>query len=594
MRLPLRDYQVECVEAVVKEYEGGVNRQLIVLPTGSGKTVVMSAIAKQFNRKTLILAHREELITQAVEKFKLFWPDVSIGICKGAKNNIHHQVVVGSIQSCSRSNRLAQLQEQGFGLLMIDEAHHSAADSYQSVIEALGFLPGAEGLLIGVTATPQRSDKFGLLSIFDKLVFTRSIATMIKAGYLSPVVGRKILTNLKLDKIKVQNGDFATSELAEAVNTKERNAFIVEKFKAYAGSRKAVAFCVDVNHCHDLTEAFKSQGFPAATVWGDMRADDREIVLRELKSGKIQIVTSCGVLTEGFDEPSIDAVVMARPTKSAGLYTQCVGRGLRLWPGKDECLVLDFTDRGHNLDNIVTLSKSIPEAIHMEEGEGEGKKIPEKTPRVGVAEEVDKLFDILGAARFSWVQLDGNEWSLLDDEGKEIVISPKGEGFVASLYSQDGSSRPLVKTPIPLEYCSGICEDFARHNLKTSFADVKADWIQKPASPTQGQINYLQSQNAFKEGMTKAQASFAIRTIIAKKNRLRRQLNGEPATEKQVSYLQRLGVQAKDMSKLQAMREIAKQKQLPREKHGKEEKLTGSLLPGSKNSERVFGQASAK
>lgn len=581
MTIPLRDYQIECVDVVVKEYEAGVNRQLIVLPTGSGKTVIMSAIAKRLDRKTLILAHREELINQAVEKIQLFWPDASIGVCKGAKNEIDKQIVVGSIQSCSRANRLAQLQEQGFGLLMVDEAHHAAAESYQNVIESLGFLPGTHGLLVGVTATPQRSDKQGLLSVFDKLVFTRSIATMIKAGYLSPVVGRKILTNLTLDKIKVQNGDFATSELAEAVNTKERNAFIVEKFKAYAENRKTVAFCVDVNHCHNLTEAFKSQGFPAATVWGEMKADDRENVLRDLKTGRIQIVTSCGVLTEGFDEPSINAVVMARPTKSAGLYTQCIGRGLRLWPGKDECLVLDFTDRGHNLDNIITLSKSIPEATNFDEGIVTEQRPIDKTPKVGVAEEVDKLFDILGAARFAWIHLEGNEWSLLDDEGKEILITPKDNGFVAALYSQDGSSRPLVKKPIPLEYCSGICEDFARQNLKTSFADSKAEWMQKTEPPTQGQISYLQSQSAFKDSMTKAQASIEIRKIIARKNKQRRQLSGEPATEKQLNYLRSLGVKSKNMSKLEAMREIAKRKQPTRENHGKEEKPRSDLFSSS-------------
>lgn len=568
MAIPLRDYQIECLETVLREYKAGINRQLVTLPTGSGKTVVMSAIAHQLNKKTLILAHREELINQAVEKFRLFWPEVSIGICKAERNEIHHQVVVGSVQSCSRSHRLSQLKQQNFGLLMVDEAHHAAADTYQNIVESLGFTAEGPGLLVGVTATPQRTDKLGLDSIFDKMVFNRSIATMIKAGYLSPVVGRKILTNLILDKIRIRNGDFAVDDLAEAVNTEERNAFIVDRFKTYAPSRKAVAFCVDVQHCQDLADAFKLQGIASEAVWGDMKTEDRQRVLNGLKNGIIQVATSCGVLTEGFDEPSIDAIVMARPTKSAGLYIQCVGRGLRLWPGKEDCLVLDFTDKGHNLDSIATLSSSIPEALHLEDRTRAAQEDVDKAPKIEVLEEVDREFDILGAARFSWVKLDGGEWSLLDDHKQEIVISPQGSGFIATLHTPEGKKRAIVKTPLPLEYCSGVCEDFARQHLKIAFADVQAAWMTTPAQPTQGQKDYLQKHGAYREGMSKAEASLEIRRTIAKKNKQRRAMAEEPATPKQLYALKSHGIDGKAMSKLQAMQEIAKIKQSPKEIHG--------------------------
>ena len=367
MAIALRNYQQEALNAIQQEFQVGVSRQLIVLPTGSGKTVLMAAIAKRYNKRILLLAHREELIIQAYEKFKLFWPDADIGICMADRDEVENQIIIGSVQSCSRPKRLERLKEQDFELLMIDEAHHASAESYQRIIEELGFLNDKSKLLLGVTATPKRSDKQHLGDVFEKITFSRSIATMIKANYLSPAVGRKILTNFTLNRIRSSNGDFSIEDLAEAVNTSERNEFIAEKYKAYAADRKGIAFCADVKHCHDLAEAFRKQGITAAAVWGDMPSDERKQALQDLKTGTTQIAMSCGVLTEGFDEPTINAVVMARPTKSQALYIQCVGRGLRIWPGKQNCLILDFTDRGHNLDSVMSLSCTIPEAVHEEE-----------------------------------------------------------------------------------------------------------------------------------------------------------------------------------------------------------------------------------
>lgn len=159
---------------------------------------------------------------------------------------------------------------------------------------------------------------------------------MIKAGFLSPVNGRRILTNFNLNGIKIQNGDFAIGELSKAVNTPERNQFIIDKFKTYAIDRKAIAFCSDVQHCKDLAEAFCKHGIQAKAVWGDMPSEERTQTLDDLKKGVIKIATSCGVLTEGFDEPTIDSIIMARPTRSQTLYIQSVGRGLRLWPSKQD------------------------------------------------------------------------------------------------------------------------------------------------------------------------------------------------------------------------------------------------------------------
>jgi superfamily II DNA or RNA helicase len=522
----------------------------------------MAAIAKKFNKRTLILAHREELISQTVEKFQLFWPGVSIGVCMADRDEILSQIVVGSVQSCSRPKRIERLKAQGFKVLLIDEAHHAVSDSYQSVIDSLGFVPGKKGkLLLGVTATPQRSDKKGLGNTFEKIVFSRSISTMIQAGYLAGVTGRQILTSFVLDKIRSSGGDFAIEELAEIVDTPERNNFVVDKFKEYAADRKGIAFCCNVDHCKNLEGAFRDQGIKASAIWGEMEPGDRKQVLEDLKSGRIQVAISCGILTEGFDEPSVDVVVMARPTKSAGLYIQCVGRGLRLWPGKENCLVLDFSDRGHKLDSVMSLSSAIPEAFIEKEGKGDREEV-DRTPKFECHDSIDREFDILGSRRFVWVALGNDEWSLLDDDKREIVMRSEGSGYIATLYYPDGSKQSVVNNPIPLEYCSGVCEDFARRNLKVGFCDLnEAAWMKEEEAPTQGQRAYLESQKAWDESFSKAQASLKIREIVTLKNKKRRLMNEEPATMKQVFLLKSRGIDTKDMSKLKAMQAIAKIKQ---------------------------------
>lgn len=558
--IQLREYQSEALNEVLKAFSEGINRQLISLPTGSGKTVIMSALAKELNKKTLILAHRQELIDQTVDKLRLVWPEISVGVCMSEKDEIDSQVVVGSVQSCCRPKRLERLREQGVELLMIDEAHHSVADTYQSVINTLGFGEGTSKLLVGVSAT---CDRDGLGSIYDSITFSRSISTMISSGYLSPVVGRKIQTNFTLGKISTHNGDFAIEELAEAVDTAERNAFIVSKFKEYAPERKSIAFCVNVEHCKNLAAAFKAEGIDCQAVWGDMPGDDRKRTLEDLKHGRIQAVTSCGILNEGFDESSISCVIMGRPTKSKTLYTQSIGRGLRIHLGKENCLVLDFCDRFHNLDAILSLNKSITEVMELDEKpkEKEGQEEVDCTPKITTLEEVDAPFDILARQRFLWVTLGDGEWSLLDDKKREIVLQPQGSGYVAKLYRPDFSFEQIINTPLPREYAQGVCEDYARRHLKISFAAVGAPWMNSDIPPTVGQLSYLEKLGAYDcEGINRTQAALRIRELVAMKNKQRRQLNEEPLTNKQRYFLRGYDINTEGMSKLAAMMKISELK----------------------------------
>ncbi len=335
----LRSYQTECLEAIHNAKARGIARPLVSMATGLGKTLVFSALAKEMNRRTLIVAHRDELIRQAIDKLQLVWPESSplIGVVKGELHQPDSHIVVASIQSASREGRIIDLKRAGFDLLIIDEAHHAAAPTYERLIRDLGFLDNSTGkLLLGVTATPKRGDGVGLSSIFQEIVFSRSIAWGIKSGYLSPLIGRRISTRLSLNGVQTQAGDFVAAQLSRAINIPGRNKLIVESYVRYASDRmKTIAFCADVKHSQDLAEAFRKAGISSVAIHGGMEIDERRHVLSLFEGGEIRVITNCAVLTEGFDSPLVDSILLCRPTKSEGLYVQSVGRGTRVSPGKE-------------------------------------------------------------------------------------------------------------------------------------------------------------------------------------------------------------------------------------------------------------------
>lgn len=553
----LRDYQQEALAAIQKELEQGVTKQLISLPTGSGKTLVAAGTGKHYGKRLLFLAHRDELITQAVEKFKLHWPDADIGICKAKRNEIDHRIVIGSIQTCSQPKRLAQLKEKNFQILIVDEAHHAAAKSYRKTISELSFGGKDKNkLLIGLTATPMRSkEEEGLGDIFSKIVFSRSISTLIKAGYLVPVIGRRIATKIDLKGVRIKRGDFESGALSNKINTPERNALIVQKYLLHASTRPSIAFCADVKHAKDLCKAFQAQGISCAAVYGTMGLELRHSTLDDFKQGKLQVLTSVGVLTEGWDESSVAAILMCRPTKSLILFTQCVGRGTRPHPLKENCLVMDFADNYHSIDSIITLKKCIPDAIEISEEADHKNPVAQdiRIPENGkVVELYDEEIDILGQRQFIWIALGDDEYSLADDQRNEIVIRPVESGYVADHYHANSLVRQIQTNPIPLDYCQGVAEDWARQHLNLFYVDRKGDWlkISRQAHATQGQITFLSKNDIDARKMSKMRASLEIRRIIAIENKKRRQemLIGN-ITPAQRIMLERAGIDYSNMNR---------------------------------------------
>jgi superfamily II DNA or RNA helicase len=358
----LRAYQSEALTAVRDAYRAGKRRVIVSLPTGTGKTVVFAHFPRvlKMKKRLLVLAHREELLLQARDKFRSIDPELKAEIEQADTHAAADaKVVIASVPTLARSGaRLSRLQPDEFSIVVVDEAHHAVAPSYRRIFDHFGlFEPQVSRYLIGFTATPRRGDKQGLGEVFEEVCYVRDMREMIADRYLCPITGWRVDTDLSLDNVKVRHGDFIESQLASVVNMPLRNSLLVKAYRDFAPGRRAIVFCVDVAHAKDVHCAFAEAGIRAAPIWGELSRDERRRTLAAFSAGKIDVVTNCNVLTEGFDEPRVDCVIMARPTRSKLLYAQMVGRGTRLHPGKKDLMVIDFADnsRTHQLTGLHSL-----------------------------------------------------------------------------------------------------------------------------------------------------------------------------------------------------------------------------------------------
>ncbi len=348
MAFQLRDYQQAAIEAVLDAEDRGRKRVVVVLPTGAGKTVIFSTLLRVLRRKALVLAHRSELLDQARDKLATaLGEERTVALEQGpSRAGPDADVVVASLRSLHSERLDGLLQHHDFGLVVYDECHHAPADDNARILRQLGcFDRGWSGLLVGFTATTGRGDRRGLEEVFEEIVYHRGLPAMIRDGYLVPLRGYRVATEADLRAIApAGDDDFGIEALEEAIDIRGRNALVARTVQELCRDRKTLVFCVTVQHARNLAQALNDVGVPTGLVHGEMPKDERAAVLAALKSGELRAITNVGVLTEGFDEPSISCVAMARPTRSDSLYTQCVGRGTRLFPGKEDCLVLDFVD----------------------------------------------------------------------------------------------------------------------------------------------------------------------------------------------------------------------------------------------------------
>ena len=339
----LRPYQTEALEAVLSSEAKGISKQLIVLPTGSGKTVIFSHLPMIRKESTpmLVIAHRAELLHQAKNKIQQMNPNLIVEIEQAQNIAGKVDVVVASVPTMGRANsdRIEKFSKDYFKTIIIDEAHHAAAPTYRRIVDY--FQPN---LLLGVTATPQRSDSTRLIDVFQEIVYYKTIEDLIKQGWLTRLVGYRIKTETDLTEIEVSDGDFVQSQLQDAVNNPKRNASIVAAYQEICKERKTLVFAAGVQHAKDLALSFTKNSIVTEVILGETPDEERSTILQKFRNNEIKVLINVGVLTEGFDEPSVQAIILARPTKSTLLYTQVVGRGTRLDEGKDNCLIIDISD----------------------------------------------------------------------------------------------------------------------------------------------------------------------------------------------------------------------------------------------------------
>lgn len=563
-----RPYQLACNEAILEATAPGQSqRVLAVMATGLGKTVtgLMLAVDLLARRgiKTLWLAHREELIVQPAQSLKLIAPELRPGIVKADRNEYTRDIVFASIQSAAQPRRLEQLATRGFGLIVVDEAHHALSPSYVSLLKRLGGFDEGGPIVVGLTATPERSDGAGLDEVFQRIAFQMGITVAIELGYLVPPTVEERKIKIDLDKVSTVRGEFSARDLDLALLRAGIVDEIVAAYEQHASARKSLIFTVSVDQAETVAKALRDRGHAAAAISGETDPDVRRSTLGRLRAGELKCIVNCMVLTEGFDDPSIDCVILARPTQSKSLMIQMVGRGLRLHPGKETCTVVDLV----GASNRNTL---IQAAVLF------GKREDDRSKATRAAPEDDPLASpeeywrrrLLSQAKglsaprsiLHWVpgSVEG-EWLLDAGLFGTVCITPSGTGAVSSgryrvhvvgvrapgQPSKMGLSPDLVSE----ETAQMISEDYVRRVNAMGVAKEDAAWRAWPA--TDDQVRLLKKRGvANADGLTRGTAA----DLLTQQNKKR----SDPATSRQITALRRMGLKiSPDLTKTEAARMFA-------------------------------------
>ncbi|HKW90892.1 MAG TPA: DEAD/DEAH box helicase, partial [Methylomirabilota bacterium] len=347
----LWQHQAEAIHASQDALKRGVTRQLVSIPTGGGKSRVAVEIVRARQGRALFIAHRQELLDQMREHLiGSGLAEKSIGIEKAERREIDRPVVIASVQTLSNAKRLARLGHD-FTTLSIDEAHHSTALSYMRVLQHAGAFEPKGPLVLGITATPYRGDQSSLDAVYSEKVFEVSIPTLMKREILCPVRAIQVDLKVDFDKVKRIGGDFSDKDSGQALMKADAPRHVVSAYRQNALGRRTIVFCPTVEVSKAMMEAFRARKISAEHLDGTTPADERAAILGRLARGTTKVLTNCAIVGEGFDLPGLECVVMARPTLSPVLFAQCIGRGMRVAPGKTDCLIIDCVgaSQRHNL-----------------------------------------------------------------------------------------------------------------------------------------------------------------------------------------------------------------------------------------------------
>lgn len=436
------------------------------------------------------------------------------------------------MQTVSRENRLEQLP-QNFDFIITDEAHHSAATTYKRIYDYLGIIPSdgeelqTDTLHLGVTATPERTDQIGLDDIFDEIVFHRSIRDFIP-DYLCDLRCVQVMTHVNVDGVETWAGDLRAEQLSALLNTVNCNELIVEAWKEHALGRLTLCFTTDVAHARDLCLTFQANDIKAEWICGETPLDERRDILVRFAQGEIEVLTNCAVLTEGYDNPALDCIILARPTKSRLLYTQMVGRGTRTHPQKDDCLILDVAciSTEHDLVSFPSLFQVKPEQngeLTLTEQLAEKEKNLLTREGDGMESRAVELFgkkqgthDAYAMSNLAWVQLrNGFRLNLAKDGVINVYTDFKDPTMYRVFYRGTREKRQITRRPVDLSMAFGLAESEARLVTRDNLTlvDKNARWRQDPSSDKQ--IAKLAEFGVYRTDLTKGEASDLLGQLFA-------------------------------------------------------------------------------
>jgi superfamily II DNA or RNA helicase len=340
----LKEHQQEAIDSLREMRKKGETIALLCHATGTGKTITAVSDAKAIGKRTLFIAHTKELVNKAKETFETAWGEVSAGVYMGEEKQKDTHVVCASIQSISQN--IEAFKPEDFGYIVIDEAHHGAAESYKKI---LGYFKPE--FILGLTATPERADGEEILDLFKNVAHKLDLQTAVELGELVPIRCIRVKTNVDLSAVRINGIKYNSQDLESKLFVPERNKLIVNTYLELVKDKKTVVFCASVYHAEIIAELFKEVGIKAAAVSGTTKSKLRDKLLKDYEYGDINVLCACDLLNEGWDSPRTEVLFMARPTMSKTIYMQQLGRGTRTCEGKDYLMVFDFIDNA-NLFNM--------------------------------------------------------------------------------------------------------------------------------------------------------------------------------------------------------------------------------------------------
>jgi len=565
----LRPYQADCLAAIESARQRGVRNSMIVMPTGCGKTTLFASLINKWSSepkfKALVIAHRMELLEQGAARIALQNPSLKVGIESGdSRAKDDDDVIVAGIQSIGRENcnRLTRFNPT---LIITDECHHSCANSYMIAYRRYGaFNPRVPLFHLGVTATPHRMDNKPLegseRAIYEECSFRYTLRDAVRDKWLCGIRAYTVQGHADLSQVKTTAGDYNQHQLQEAMNTTEENELAFKSWRDVAEGRRTIAFCSGIEHARDLANVFKAHGVSAGTVNGSMKKLERERVMRDFREGKFQVLTNMDIATEGFDDPQTSCILMLRPTQSWALYTQMVGRGLRLHPGKQDCIVIDVVGvtgqhslgaapkTGPERPSVAgiaglppkldlqghTISEAIDEYELLSESEQSslwGRPVKFTGLRAALREvnllsELGVPEEIASISRFQWLKTGDGVYELscgTNNLGKkrnaELACNPIGEW---ELHIFDGAEWSDTFTWDSMDEAFTGAESLISEVFPgvKNIVSTQAKW--RKDRPSDSQIEWLIKKNVdpkLIERMTKGEASAMLSKLFSKVNR---------------------------------------------------------------------------